>query len=284
MLAVPSGMFGLAGKLLNNVPYDVWALGSDIWKIKTVPVVGKMVLRCVLRNAEHVFADGQRLCDEVTSLAGVPCLFLQSSRKLPPVTKEPTLAGEADRVRFLYVGRYHVNKGPDLLIKAVAELSKIEKEKIHVNMFGIGPMFADLQKMIVEYELSEFIDLHGPIHAQEFSNQLSGASYLVIPSRIESIPVVFSDAMQGGTPVVVMPVGDLASLVDIYKCGIVAESVSAPAMASALRKAIYSNAEVFQCGVRDAYGQFDIAKSAERWLSLCNKIQQTHQEWDASDC
>ena len=34
--AVPSGIFGLAGKLKNDVPYDIWALGSDIWKIRKV--------------------------------------------------------------------------------------------------------------------------------------------------------------------------------------------------------------------------------------------------------
>src|SRR5210317_1602735 len=37
MLVVPSGIFGIAGKLRHKTPYDVWILGSDIWKVRKIP-------------------------------------------------------------------------------------------------------------------------------------------------------------------------------------------------------------------------------------------------------
>ncbi|MPT43185.1 MAG: glycosyltransferase [Klebsiella sp.] len=58
------------------------------------------------------------------------------------------------------------------------------------------------------------------------------ADCLLIPSRIESIPVVFSDAMKLGRPVVSMPVGDLPQLVG-SGVGILARQVSSQAFASA---------------------------------------------------
>ncbi len=80
MWAVPSGIFGFAGKLKKNIPYDVWALGSDIWKIRKIPFLGKMILRTILKNADRVFADGMQLCKEVkdTDRCAVRIFFPQA--------------------------------------------------------------------------------------------------------------------------------------------------------------------------------------------------------------
>jgi hypothetical protein len=58
MWAVPSGVFGLAGKLKTQIPYDVWALGSDIWKIRKIPWLGKVMLGWIMQGAAGVYADG----------------------------------------------------------------------------------------------------------------------------------------------------------------------------------------------------------------------------------
>ena len=246
MLAVPAGIFGLAGKLRKNIPYDVWALGSDIWKIRKIPVLGKMLLKIVIKNADRVFSDGTQLCAHVQDLTGVPCDFLHSSRKLPPPKERLFLSGPASLRHFLFVGRYHVNKGPDLLIKAIGCLPQDIQESIRVHMFGLGPMESELKGMISEMRLERYIHLHGPIKAQEFSNYLNSVSFLVIPSRIESIPVVFSDAIQLGTPVVAMPVGDLGALIKEFECGLLADEVSAEALASAIKEAFQRGEDPFK--------------------------------------
>jgi len=268
MLAVPAGVFGLAGKLGKKVPYDVWALGSDIWKIRKIPFLGKMILKIVIRNAERVFSDGTQLCAEVRDLTGVPCDFLHSSRKLPPPNEHLFLADPAHLRHFLFVGRYHVNKGPDLLIQAIGCLPQVIKESIRVHMFGLGPLEETLRKMISEMRLERYIHLHGPIEAQEFSNYLNSVSFLVIPSRIESIPVVFSDALQSGTPVVAMPVGDLGPLIKEFGCGLLADEVSAEALASAIKAAIQQGKAPFQDGASKAYEQFDIKRAIHKWLDF----------------
>lgn len=268
MWAVPSGIFGLAGKLAQNIPYDVWVLGSDIWKIRTIPLLGKIILKTILKNAGRVFADGIHLCKEVKDLTGIPCEFLASGRKLPPPQKKPIPSVLTGIRHFLFVGRYHINKGPDLLIKAVDRLPFETKESIRVHMFGLGPMETDLKDMISKMRLQKYISLNGPIEAQEFSNYLDNVSFLVIPSRIESIPVVFSDAVQIGTPVVSMPVGDLADLISKFNCGIVAGEVSAEALSSAIELAVTTGKDYFKEGVQNACKHFEIGNSAERWLKV----------------
>ena len=266
--AVPSGIFGLAGKLKNNVPYDIWALGSDIWKIRKVPFLGKLILKIVMENAARVYADGVQLCKEVADLTGVPCEFLPSSRKLPAPTERLFPSDPAKLCHFLFVGRYHVNKGPDLLIKAIGCLPHDIKEAIRVHMFGLGPMERELKSMTSELRLEKYIYFHGPIQAQEFSNYLNSVSFLVIPSRIESIPIVFSDALQLGTPVVAMPVGDLAHLIKEFGCGILADEVSAEALASAIKEALPRSKDSFRDSTSTAYERFEIKNAVHAWLDF----------------
>jgi glycosyltransferase involved in cell wall biosynthesis len=268
MWAVPSGIFGLLGKRKDNIPYDIWVLGSDIWKIRKIPILGKMILKKIMKNADRVFADGIQLCKDVQDLTDVPCGLLHSSRKLPPPQEQLFLSGPAKLCHLLFVGRYHVNKGPDLLVKAVGCLPHDIKESIRVHMFGLGPMERELKSMISEMRLERYIYFHGPIQAQEFSNYLNSVSFLVIPSRIESIPVVFSDALQLGTPVVAMPVGDLGDLIREFRCGVLAGEVNAEALASAIKKALPRSKDSFKESMSKAYEQFEIKKTVHTWLNF----------------
>ena len=267
MWAVPSGIFGLAGKRKNKIPYDVWVLGSDIWKIRKIPFFGKRILGKVMRGADRVYADGFQLCRDVTELTGVPCEFLASSRRLPEPREVISFPDGPGVRHFLFVGRYHINKGPDLLIKAIANLPHDIRESIRLHMFGLGPLEGELKKMISGMKLGRYIHLNGPIQAQELSNYLNSVSYLVIPSRIESIPVVFSDAIQRGTPVVGMPVGDLESIVREFGCGLIAEDVSVDALASAIKKAALMDKDFFKEKTANAYSRFDIKRNVTQWLN-----------------
>jgi len=268
ILAVPSGIFGIAGKFQNKVPYDIWVLGSDIWKTRKIPLLGKIVLKNVVKYSDRIFADGIQLCQDVQELTGAKCELLLTSRKLPPPQKQFFLSDPPGLYHFLFVGRYHVNKGPDLLVKAIGCLPNHIRESIRVHMFGLGPMEKELEKMISEMRLESCIDFHGPIQAQEFSNYLDNVSFLIIPSRIESIPIVFSDAMQLNTPVISMPVGDLESLIHKFKCGIVAGEISPEALASAIKEALSHSKDSFKDSTSAAYEQFEIKKAVHAWLNF----------------
>jgi len=270
MWAVPSGIFGWTGKLSAGIPYDVWALGSDIWKIRKIPVFGKILLRMIMRKAGRVYADGLQLCRDVVEITSVDCAFLASSRILPRPQERISFPDEERVKHFLFVGRYHVNKGPDLLLEAVSLLPNPTREAIRFHMFGLGPLETELRGMVEDLRLGGSVSLHGPIQAQGLSNYLASVDYLVISSRIESIPLVFSDAMQRGTPVVSMPVGDLGELIEESGCGIVAADVSAEALATALEKAVLMDRSDFETGTARAYARFEIRTSVAKWLDVAS--------------
>ena len=87
-------------------------------------------------------------------------------------------------------------------------------------------MKSALNNLINKNKLEKIVNLNDGIKPQDFSDFLNAADFLVIPSRIESIPVVFSDAIQSGTPVISTPVGDLPQLIKNNHCGVVADEIS----------------------------------------------------------
>jgi len=65
---------------------------------------------------------------------------------------------------------------------------------------------------------------------------MARADWVLIPSRIESIPLVFSDAMRVGRPVICSPVGDLPIVAQ--DVGVVARAATPEAWRDALRAAL----------------------------------------------
>lgn len=265
MWVIPSGIFGLWLKRAMGIPYDVWALGSDIWKIKKIPVLGRWILTKVIKNANGVFADGADLCKDIEYITAVKCRFLPSSRRLPAPQAGLKDLEPSDLCHLLFVGRYHANKGPDLLLEAVNYLPEDVKAKIRLHMFGIGPLETKLKGMVQDLKLQTTVSFNGPIEAQELSNYLERVNFLVIPSRIESIPVIFSDAMQVHTPVISMPVGSLPELIGRFHCGVVASQVTAKSLSDVISQVITQNKSDFKSATEKASDQFQITRTVSDW-------------------
>jgi len=263
---IPSGLFGLWIKIITNIPYDIWALGSDIWQVKKIPLIGKYLLKKILQNADRVFADGVSLASEVESIAKVKCKFLPSVRKLPPAKLNFSPFKQKNKIHLLFVGRYHYNKGPDLLLNAISYLPSDIKKSIQLHMFGEGKLKNKLERMIINLKLQQYVNLNGAIYMQNFSNYLSLVSFLLIPSRIESIPVVFSDAIQKGIPIITTPTGDLPRLINHYKCGILAKEITPNAFSIAIEKALKTKKNNFIRGLKKAAHDFNISHTVQQWL------------------
>jgi glycosyltransferase involved in cell wall biosynthesis len=260
--ALPSGYWARQVGKHYGIPYSTWALGSDIWTLGKLPVL-RQILAGVLHKADRIYADGVRLAHDVEMIGGRNCEFLPSARQLTdrPV---PTRAPE-NGLRLGYLGRWHPNKGPDLLLEALALLPESAWQRIEsVRIAGGGPLENDVKKLA-----QPLIDHGYPLQLEGYKNKtealelLSWADYVLIPSRIESIPVIFSDAMQTGRPVITTPVGDLADLIKRYGAGICATSATASDFAASLRQALEINPLQFQTGITLAQSDFRIDAIAD---------------------
>jgi glycosyltransferase involved in cell wall biosynthesis len=266
MWIIPCGLFGYWIKNKLNKKYDVWALGSDVWKVRKIPFLGKYWIKKIVKNASGVFADGIQLASDVKAISGKDCQFLPSTRKLPKPENELTPLEPVDACHLLFIGRYHKNKGPDLLINAIAEIEENKRKKLKVHLFGAGPLETHLHEMCGLQQLTSVISIHGPIKDQECANYLSQVSFLVIPSRVESIPLVFSDAMQAQTPVIATPVGDLKDLVPENQCGFIASAIEPKALARSIEEGMDSRREQFRQATAKMASEFSMSRIAQRWL------------------
>ena len=263
---LPCGDWARDSARLHGIPYSTWALGSDIWALRKLPLV-RSYLASVLRDAAHRFADGLKLGAEVSRICGMDCRFLPSSRAFgAPAQRVPA---SAPPYRLAFLGRWHPNKGPDLLLEALGRLTEADWARIEaVRICGGGPLEAEVMRGV------ETLRSRGcPVSTEGYLDHAAAyelfawGDFVVIPSRVESIPVVFSDAMQVGRPIIANPVGDLAGIVRTYTCGIVADEASAVGLSNALQQALASGPQGFAAGVTKAAQAFDVRQSAAAYLA-----------------
>lgn len=268
--ALPSGEWARRVARRCGIGYSVWMLGSDVWSLGRVPMLRNLLAR-VIRGADCAWADGYQLAEDARRIAGVSVEFLPSTRRIdlreqqPPRTRPP--------YRLLFLGRWHPNKGIDLLLDALGRLSDADWERIDVvEIQGGGPLSALVKKRVAALiATGRPLVLGGFLAKKEAEAAIARADWLLIPSRIESIPVVFSDAMKLGRPVIAMPVGDLPLLLQETRCGKLASGVDAGALSHALQDALARSPADFASGVAAQAEKFDL----EQVASTC--LEQMHR-------
>jgi glycosyltransferase involved in cell wall biosynthesis len=260
--ALPSGHWARR----TGVPYSVWTLGSDIWSLGRIPVV-RSYLRRALRDARTCYSDGLKLLEDTRRIGGREVEFLPSTRRIERVRTAPLKTGPP--YRLLFLGRWHSNKGVDLLIDALKLLNNSDWQRIDaVEICGGGPLEAVVRTGVESLRAAgRPVELRGFLSKPAAEDAILRADYLLIPSRIDSIPVVFSDAMKLRCPVLVSPVGDLPGLVNAEPaCGMSADDVSAASFADLVSRALHQSVDVFSAGLWACAQRFSLEASAKRIL------------------
>ena len=266
---LPSGYWARNIWKSHGIPYSVWALGSDVWNLGKIPLV-KNLLKIVLRDSFMCFADGYILKKDVEKISGKSCEFLASTRRLPTV-KEKSLS-TAPPYKLAYLGRWHHNKGTDILLDSLHLLSDENWAKIkEVRIFGGGPLEKIVKSGYASLkEAGRPVLLGGYLDKTQAAKLLLWADYLLIPSRIESIPIMFSDAMQSGCPVIATPVGDLPQLIKKYGAGIIASALSPVAFSQAIQHALKTPLKGYEELTRIASNEFDLNAVVLKFMKKIN--------------
>ncbi len=214
--ALPSGWFAYQAKKKLGIPYSVWCLGSDIYVWAKKPILRKIV-RTVLQEADHLFADGFDLKEKTEKFSGKRCLFLPSMRRLPSASEGK---GQLDptKFNFLYVGRWERKKGLDDLLKAFC-LVKNKLSSANLYILGWGSFEREMRRLVRQLKLEDEVTIVGKVSARLVAGYVKQADCVTIPSKSDSIPLVFSEALQMGTPLIVNNVGDMGYLVERFGLG-----------------------------------------------------------------
>lgn len=141
--------------------------------------------------------------------------FLTSDRSIPPPAFRPLL--EKRLLRFAYLGRLVKHKQPDWLVTEWSKLSEQEPLKpAHLDVYGTdypeGALLNSLRAWIQSNGLSDRITLHGAYKHESLSKIFAQTDLIVLPSRLEGLPLVLVEAMQYGVPFVAMAAGGISEL------------------------------------------------------------------------
>ncbi|MEP6485532.1 MAG: glycosyltransferase [Rudaea sp.] len=261
--ALPSGYWARLLWLAKGIPYSVWMLGSDIWSLGRIPVV-RSLLAVVMRDAQCRFADGLQLADDAQKIARRHVKFLPTTRNVHPPRLE--IKRISPPYSFVFIGRWHRNKGIDLLLDAIALLDADDWMLVkEFRIFGGGPLESVVrQKGEILLKNGRPVVVGGYIDKQDAEMRISNADYVLIPSRIESIPVVFSDAIKLNRPVIATPVGDFCRLFQSASFGILAAGVSSVDICRAIQMALRTSSTSFMDGLKIHAECFDLKNIAEK--------------------
>ena len=263
MWAVPSGWWALQAKQSLGIPFAVWALGADIWTYSRYPLFRQAVRR-VLKAADLLYADGMELARGVEGLADRPCAFLSTTRALPAAEAEAAPLADG-LTHFFFVGRWEPVKGVDVLVEA-ARLLADKRRDFCLHLFGKGSMDLFLKEKIREYRLEDRVALGGYAGPEMVVAYLRACHCMVIPSRMESIPVAFSDALQMGTPLIVTDVGDMGELTREYSVGLVVPPEDPERLAGAMERVMDEGGDRYRDGIAKLARLFSLEENAGRFV------------------
>mgnify|MGYP000418650681 CR=1 FL=1 len=195
-----------------------------------------------LAPSEKIVAIPQsRICDEL--LAITPC-----NRDTGPL-----------QIRAF--GRFHKQKGFDLLIKAMA---RVPSHMAVLKIAGTGPDAEDLKALSQKLSNVEICD---PFDSP--TDFLSEADLVAIPSRWEAFGLVGTEARAAGRPILAARVDGLCDQLDEDGFG------HAPGCVSSIVSAIYRSANATNINERGraarsrAAGEYD--RMIARWVALLSK-------------
>ncbi|QPK79396.1 D-inositol-3-phosphate glycosyltransferase [Corynebacterium lizhenjunii] len=138
-----------------------------------------------------------------------------------------------------FVGRLQKFKGPEVLIRATAELMRRDPHRdLRVIMCG-GPSGAHAtpetyQLLARELGVERVVRFLSPRPPEELVSVYRAADVVAVPSYNESFGLVAMEAQATGTPVVAAAVGGLPTVVDAGETGLLVHSHEPEAWADAL--------------------------------------------------
>lgn len=139
-----------------------------------------------------------------------------------------------DEIRLACVGRLDVRaKGQDILLEALAAPAWSNR-RWYLTFYGDGPMKDGIGRMIDHFGLRRHATMAGWSPNPERIWQENHA--LVLPSRVEGLPLVIVEAMLCGRPVIATNIAGNPEVVEDGTTGFLADAATAPSFRVALER------------------------------------------------
>lgn len=198
--SLPAGALALAANMIVRLPYIVSLRGGDVPGL--VPELGRLhkllglVRRCVLRRAVAVVANSEGLRHLSEEADKIPVRVMANG--VDTDFFRPGSVAPSDRLRILFVGRFHEQKNVSLLFEQVTGLASGTFE---IHLVGDGPQKHELSALARQLDVSASIVWHRWLSRASLLEVYQSVDCLVNPSSYEGMPNVVLEAMACALPV-----------------------------------------------------------------------------------
>jgi glycosyltransferase involved in cell wall biosynthesis len=220
-------------------------------------------MRSALRRVDAFFAHGPASRAAVLAYGLRPDRLIDGSSAIEPPARDP-LPG-LPSPRLVYAGRLHEEKGPDLLLEALALLEHAP----HTILLGAGPLNRALRERAAELGLAERIDFAG--WRSPVGPWLRGSTACVVPSRREAWSQTAVTAMANEAPVIGTSVEGLPVTL-AERRGELVPPANPDALAAAIERALAGELDLDLDGARRYASRFTASRVALRYANAYRRL------------
>ncbi len=175
-------------------------------------------------------------------------------------------------VALLAAGRLSAEKGLDLLLRALAEVSR-EYPNLRLTIAGTGPKEPALRRLGDELGLTEKVRYIG--YVADMPSLYAESDLVVQSSLTEGLPNVMLEAAYLGVPVVATDVGGTREVIEHGVSGWLVPAGSAAALAAGVRRYLQDSAAFIAMaakGRRHVEEHFSIDSRTQKQISLYEEL------------
>ncbi|HEY81282.1 MAG TPA: glycosyltransferase family 4 protein [Caldilineae bacterium] len=227
--------------------------GDEFWKRKGLLTRSAMLLeawqeRATLRRARHLVAISDMVIARYRSRTRA--VFHRIDNPVSPIFFQP--APPPDPHQLLLVGNLTPVKGIDTAIRAIAIL-RLRFPRLRLVIVGreSDPVYAARVRALAA-PLGEAVAFRGPVSQAEVKALLDASLALALTSNQEHAPMIVSEAMAAGRPVVATRVGALPGMAEDGRTGYLVDAGDPDAAAAALARLLADPYEALAMGARAA--------------------------------
>jgi glycosyltransferase involved in cell wall biosynthesis len=241
---------------------------------RTVQVVHNFRHKGQLSRLRAAICVSESVHDSVA--AAHPGLPLFTVANFSPLNVRPVKSSPAGTPVMGTLGRLHVNKGIDVMVRALAIL-KAQGVDATLKIAGDGPEMPHLTRLIIDEGISDRVSFAGWI--DEPADYLHGLDLFVLPSRVEPFGLVVAESMAAGVPVVATDIDGPQEILQHGALGQLCTADDPAALTAAIRSALGdwpATLDKARKAQAHALSQFSLEAGQARLVETLSHIAQNH--------
>jgi glycosyltransferase involved in cell wall biosynthesis len=172
---------------------------------------------------------------------------------------------------ILFIGRFSVEKGLDLLLKAFSEV-RAAVPTAKLVLLGSGPDKENLEKIITDKKI-EGVTFMKPVLHNQIPDIMNCANVFALCSLYEGMPTVVLEALACGVPVVATDVGDVSCVVKDGETGILVKERNSNQIGDGLLRVIKMGRESYSQKCIEAAGAYSWDNVTEKVLNVYSELR-----------